>query len=415
MATFDNLFADTSGNKLLALIASSLPLSPVPPMPTPAKPLGGATVYADTSENQLLWIILHRLQGYFSGGGDGSGGDSWKLDGNAPAPNAFLGTTNAQPLLFKQEGDKVAEFLRNGNLLNLRIGAEHFVNMFIGEVPGGHVPAGENNIIGYRELVLRVISSGDGVGNLGLEADKTVAITAGKSVGIKAGTGDGEGFFWKDAKSIGEEEHTYSLVLRNDTTGELKVIGGGEGGSGDGSGNPFNGLYWKTGGNSAPGTTSFVFGSVTTNDISFIAANQEVMQLRKTGCVGIKTGNVNSTLEVFGSLGLRMVKEPLGDGGSYSITEAVVGETAAHTFIFDYAGIGSTDVYLPDAANCPGRLYIVKRTATSNGGDFNLLADGGGVEEPGSGGISSGISVPPKSSYWYQSDGTDWLLLLHNF
>jgi len=393
---------NNGSNNLLQAILNQLSSS------TPAN-----TPFADiynTTEKNLLYAILLQLvaNGDGSGSGGGSGGNSWKLDGNAPAPNAFLGTTNAQPLLFKQEGDKVAEFLRNGNLLNLRIGAEHFVNMFIGEVPGGHVPAGENNIIGYRELVLRVISSGDGVGNLGLEADKTVAITAGKSVGIKAGTGDGEGFFWKDAKSIGEEEHTYSLVLRNDTTGELKTIGGSGGGIGDSD--PLGGLYWKTGGNSSPATTDFTIGSKTVDDVSLITANTELVRFTKTGAVGIKKGSPSSTFDVFGSIGARMVKASVADFAEYHITEAVTGETAAFTFVIDYAGVNEADAYLPPAENCEGRLAMVKRTATNNGGDFSLGSDGGGVEDQ-LGNIGTNITLSANSVYLYQSDGTDWLLL----
>jgi hypothetical protein len=171
------------------------------------------------------------------------------------------------------------------------------------------------------------------------------------------------------------------------------------------------GQYWATGGNSSPGTTNFTLGSLSTDDVRFVSDGSEVIRLTKTGGVGVRTTSPNSSFDVSGSFGAKLIHVALDDLQTYTVSSSVSDSTAALTYVIDYNGLSKATFRFPNPANAKDRCIIIKRTQNDLGGILNIDVTGGGTLEDYPGSFTVVMSLDPTASLCYQSDGTKWWLL----
>ncbi len=74
---------------------------------------------------------------------------------------------------------------------------------------------------------------------------------------------------------------------------------------------------------------------------------------------------------------------------------------------------GGTDTLtLPDAATCPGRMYIVK---SIGGGNIHIISNGGDLDGTDIDGVPGPLSAYFLNAQYdvlqVQSDGTDWWII----
>lgn len=118
----------------------------------------------------------------------------------------------------------------------------------------------------------------------------------------------------------------------------------------------------------------------------------EMMRMQGTGLnntdvrVGIKTNGVvaNSTLQIGGSVATAIFT---------TTANLTVGESH-HTIILG----GNHTITLPGAANCTGRIYVIKNPTTNTPSITSYMNNSG----------TSTATISSKTSLWLQSDGANW-------
>jgi hypothetical protein len=110
--------------------------------------------------------------------------------------------------------------------------------------------------------------------------------------------------------------------------------------------------------------------------------------IRSSGYVGINTSSNKSTLDVNGSVGVRMKTNQIAGTNNPDET--------ATTWIFT---TGAGTINLPTASDCTNRLYVIinKTGATRTVSGFYDLSD------------TFQTSLATATALWVQSDGTNWL------
>ncbi|MBI5216457.1 MAG: hypothetical protein HY960_11960 [Ignavibacteriae bacterium] len=110
--------------------------------------------------------------------------------------------------------------------------------------------------------------------------------------------------------------------------------------------------------------------------------------IRSTGFVGINTSSNKSTLDVNGSVGMRMKTNQIAGTNNPDET--------ATTWIFT---TGAGTINLPTASNCTNRMYVIinKTGATRTVSGYYDLSD------------TFQTSLATATALWVQSDGTNWL------
>lgn len=410
MATFDNLYTNTSDNDLLNQISASLPVVTVPPMPTPINPQGQTRVYADTSENQLLWKILHQLAGISGGGGSGTTG--WALNGNGAAIGNFVGTNNATPLVLKQNGGDALKFMPNGvsgNILESIFGDE-FVYLRLGA--NALVPSSSTAILSDSEIEIKsgqgvVINSTTG-GSISAQTEQVISAP---KVRIEVDVASGNGLFADGLKAATAGAKLLAIEVAP-SAGEIVSTGLTISEIGESITEAIGGQFWKIGGNVGPTDGSgMVFGATNTNDVAFVVGAGEVMRMSKTKKIGILTNSPNSDCEVAGSFGAKLAKPVLVPNGTFTVPNSTDG---ALTYVLDYSDDQDCNFDLPDPANCAGRLYIIKRTFANGGGGVLLRHKGtGDLLEDTAGNMVENFGLGPGTVHWLHSDGSIYHLLFN--
>jgi hypothetical protein len=118
--------------------------------------------------------------------------------------------------------------------------------------------------------------------------------------------------------------------------------------------------------------------------------------LRTGGNVGVNTSTPNSTLEVNGSFAMPV--RVAGNGNqTYTMT--------ANDYTYIKNGTGNTTVTLPDASNCEGRIYVVKRANVN--GSLTINATNSTID----GGANTTIATNTKLSYTFQAASGNWFII----
>lgn len=118
----------------------------------------------------------------------------------------------------------------------------------------------------------------------------------------------------------------------------------------------------------------------------------EFMRMQ-SGKVGVNVAGAvpNSTLQVSGSLALA-VRTITGNGQDITLGD--------NDYTVIKTGGGTSDITLPAASSCPGRIYVLKRANGS--GSMNVNSSGGSVEV---GTVGAGRALT------FQSNGTNWYVI----
>lgn len=340
----------------------------------------------------------------------GSSSNFWRTNGNAIGAGGFIGTTNSQHLVLKQNSQQVALFKPGiaADITEMYLGNSK-ANLFLG---GSVTGIGQSNITAPGTLDIkgtnRTFFRSDAFAFMG--SNDTVFLQSGRII-LAADTGltgvsTTKGLIVKFLPFA--TNGTNYLLTLDSATGRVRKT------SATLSSFATAGQYWATGGNASPATTDFRLGSLTADDVQFVTGTGglEVMRLTKTGGVGVRTTSPSSSFDVGGSFGTNIITHYLPDGATFIINPQVSAADGAMTYIFDYdGGTGDGTVQLPSPVNTKGRLIVIKRTRSSSTMDFKVVSTGGEViEEPGGLYVST-LVVAPLSVYWYQSDGTYWRLI----
>lgn len=146
------------------------------------------------------------------------------------------------------------------------------------------------------------------------------------------------------------------------------------------------------------GGFEFIIGDDGDEPITFKSYNYsgpsytEFMRMQN-GKVGINVAGVtpNSTLQVTGSLALS-VRTITANGQDLTLAD--------NDYSVIKTGAGTSDITLPNATTCSGRIYVLKRAAGA--GTMNVASNGGTVEV---------ATIASGKAYTFQSNGTNWYVI----
>lgn len=387
-------------------------------------PTGTNATFQDifnTTDKNLLYAILLAIRANGGGTGTGGGTSGWGLNGNAVSPGNFLGTTNAQPLVFKHHGEEVLRILRNANTSNIMdffIG-EEFMNLYLGGNVGGD---GEVNITTPREMCIKALTGLSVVSGTGAEISAEVLNLNGVTVSIdvtegleisglgNAGSGakllavEGASGVPKSVKETGYTvQHLVNLVNNYNTLlQQLININA----TLTGIGNP-----WKVGGNSGDGNgTDMLLGTLTTNDLVIVTGSSatEALRATKAARVGVRQDSPSSVFEVNGTIGAAILPVTMAAGDEIAIAPSDAG---ALTYYIEVVGNGGQVpiLRLPDPATDPNRLYILANSAASVDSVAIATSTNGNYIMQDTGAFGADYALQPNGRIWLHSDGANYI------
>jgi hypothetical protein len=399
MAYLDNQYTNSSKNSLLYAIHLALPPVVVPPIPP---------TYTNTSENVLLWNILHQIEAN-AGGGGGGGTAGWALTGNNPVAGNFLGTTTDEKLEIRTGANGGISRLLIGddgsssNVTMVQISEQFGILSF-----GNPIPTSNPCAICSQDSLEIISASG-----LNLLTPENIAISAGDYININAVTdlNLSANKITLSVSNIPGDSGVCMIGLKDAPSGELELLGRD---ASNGEVKTFNdipfvkaGNAWELTGNDGDntGTIPMVFGSNTVNDIILKTSGLQMGVLSKTGKLGIGLNTPESKLHVNGSFGVGIADVFLDYLPAFSMQNT---DTHTFTFIGDRSPNNyNTVVTFPLPASCPGRIIIVRReddTSTA------IPVFNGDIQADNFGGTGT-FNLVKKMTRTYQSNGFKWMLI----
>ncbi len=156
-----------------------------------------------------------------------------------------------------------------------------------------------------------------------------------------------------------------------------------------------NGWYKAimTNGNTNITNGSIIFGNITSDASTEVGQDNANFFWDNTNKrLGVKTNTPASTLTSNGSFSL-----PIRTfNGNTTLNET------DYTVVKN--GTGNYTVTLPDADDCPGRIYVIKKSVN---GSLTINSNGGQID----GSNNQSLSSASRISYTIQSDGTNWWII----
>lgn len=271
---------------------------------------------------------------------------------------------------------------------------------------------GENTALGYASLYATLNSTGN--------------VAVGASAG-KYNTSSGNQLFINNRDQTNYAgDTTNSLVYgkfdptptsqRFKINGRLEVVDGTQG-NGKVFTSDANGAgSWQTpSGGSIAINTSIT--SATAGSILFAGTGGTLQQINSklfydsaNAMLGMGNSAPSSTLHVTGTFSLSVMAEfvALGDDDNY-----IINDNPGFSYCIKYSGSGTATVSLPDAGTCVGRIYSIRRNADVSSGILSVYPVGCNIEDK-TGSLNSTYTLLNLDKMMWQSNGTDWVLIMSN-
>jgi hypothetical protein len=391
---------------------------------------------------------------------------SQKLCGFAQTGNVGIGTTTPGfPLNFASTlGDKVSLYGNTGN--HYGFGIQNGLLQIHSDAAAANIAFGFGSSDAFTERA-RIINSGtDGMslngrlllknGSLPLDVNQTPGVWLYKAdnsgllgfmgtqnnqnIGFYGGPANGGWGFTYDAINsrvgIGTSTPTSSLNVNGQITVDQKNFGG-YGGlllKGNVPGNNYPNIAFSIKNTAASPTdvvAAMVQGDLVNNaagaesiDLTFLTSKNglgglsERLRITNNGNVGIGKSAPTSTLDVNGSLSVKVINN-LESFGNSAISAVIIGDAYYVTLV---PRVQDAYYQIPSAASCPGRMMILKRQYVF----LNFSSNYAYIVSPGSqfteisyaangyssslilGGFRYSSTVDPLDAVQLISDGTSW-------
>jgi hypothetical protein len=140
-----------------------------------------------------------------------------------------------------------------------------------------------------------------------------------------------------------------------------------------------------------------------------VNASSGLITFTATNGVGINT-TPTSTLHGTGTFALAVLADnvTLANDDNY-----IVNDNTGFAYCFKYSGTGTASITLPDASSCVGRIYNIRRNSDASVGTLTVLSAFGNIEDK-AGAFNSSYTLLVLDKMIWQSNGTDWTLVMSN-